>query len=74
MHARMLSAMDDAAAQLAALGKRRIKLLAQLAELEEQIRPLIGPVNDDGMSYDDIGTMIGLRRLAVANWRKQAGN
>jgi len=66
--------MDEGVARLTELGRRRRRLLAQLTATEDEIRPLIELAREAGLSLDEIGARIGLRRLAVAKWQRQAAD
>jgi len=59
--------------QLQRLQQQRKQIREQLAETEAKMKLLISTIpyagTPHGIAQDDIGIIIGLRRLAVAQWR-----
>ena len=70
MHACHTVGMGESYAdQIARLGRKRQKLMEQLAAVETEIKTVIPGARDvDRLSQDAIGALVGLRRLAVGKW------
>ncbi|MDT0399923.1 MULTISPECIES: hypothetical protein [Streptomyces] len=62
-----------AEAELTPVGRRRIRLLAQLEECEAELRPLVARALRAEVSYRRISSLTGLSPATIRSWTKRSG-
>lgn len=54
--------------QIAGPGARRIELMAELAELDKKLSPLVFKASELGVTTRRLGELVGLTSGSISNW------
>lgn len=57
--------------QLSGVGRRRIELASELADLDSALRPLVQEAVAAGVPYRRIEELTGISRASVTRWTRQ---